>query len=331
MKLIIDQFLPDYNTELRCGSDIILDSMVHYISSNVSGNSHSKECIWRIIVPDDDLYRVSLRFESFEVKDDENCQYNYVEIRNGLFSTSPLSERFCGQLPPNIYSIGRELFIKFVNNKPEENNWFYAKLEKEFDKCLMVNNGCEHYCLNTWYGYKCTCYKGFELDSDGKHCKNKYDESGTIDSSDCVNTNDTEEFYCVWRIVAPPRYRIVMNFTFFDLDNTEEKNYYDCPINSHIVIMNKVGNYSFQMGGPYCGTNAPPVTLSPKDAVDVIFHNNKRAANSYFLAEYYTVKDECAFNNGGCIFQCRKTINSFECVDSCHEISLPDDYTDESY
>ena len=40
----------------------------------------------------------------------------------------------------------------------------------DIDECYYENGGCQHECTNTDGSYECSCYDGYELNSDGKTC-----------------------------------------------------------------------------------------------------------------------------------------------------------------
>jgi len=51
----------------------------------------SKECIWKIRVPEG--YQVSLTFSSFQIESHDTCVYDFVEVRDGNNSDSTLIGR----------------------------------------------------------------------------------------------------------------------------------------------------------------------------------------------------------------------------------------------
>nr|CAD7580769.1 unnamed protein product [Timema californicum] len=190
------------------------------------------------------------------VENHDNCVYDNVEIRDGHSPDSPLIGTFCGyKVPSDIRSTKNKLFVKFVSDGSVQKAGFSAIFMKEFDECALESHGCEQKCINTLGGYECACEIGYELHSDGKHCEGKPPyfvcsrvSSLAVSSSrqdvslqeatlcvpdacggvfDVANGTITSpsfpEFYpgsknCVWEIIAPPQYRITLNFTHFDLE-----------------------------------------------------------------------------------------------------------------
>lgn len=152
----------------------------------------SKECIWRITVPEE--YQVALKFQSFEVENHDNCVYDYVEVRDGDSADSRLIGVFCGYKVPqnmkydflrnnffrlnkiygNFRSTTNKMFVKFVSDGSVQKAGFSATFIKELDECEQQDNGCEHECINTLGGYECSCNIGYELHSDKKTCESNF-------------------------------------------------------------------------------------------------------------------------------------------------------------
>jgi len=98
---------------LACGGTY--DSIRGTISSPNYPNNYFRdsECIW--ILKSSVGNRVSLNFIAFELEEDEFCNEDYVEVREGD-SMGPVLGIFCGpNLPSNITS-GASLWVKFRSN-----------------------------------------------------------------------------------------------------------------------------------------------------------------------------------------------------------------------
>jgi tolkin protein len=121
-------FNADY--EAICGGDVKLDGVGHLESPNYPEEYHSsKECVWRLLVPQD--YQVALKFQSFEIESHDSCVYDYVEIRDGHVTDSPLIGVYCGyKLPPDIRSTGNKLLVKFVSDSSVQKAGFSATFMK---------------------------------------------------------------------------------------------------------------------------------------------------------------------------------------------------------
>ena len=118
------------NYEAVCGGDVDLDGVGHLESPNYPEEyQSSKECVWRLSVPQD--YQVALKFQSFEIENHDNCVYDFVEVRDGHYPDSPLIGVYCGyKLPPDIRSTGNKLLVKFVSDSSVQKAGFSAMFMK---------------------------------------------------------------------------------------------------------------------------------------------------------------------------------------------------------
>nr|XP_003701332.1 PREDICTED: bone morphogenetic protein 1 isoform X1 [Megachile rotundata] len=304
--------------EAVCGGEIELDDTGHLESPNYpEGYQSSKECVWKLSVPQN--FQVALKFQSFEIENHDNCVYDYVEIRDGHNADSPLIGVYCGyKIPPDIKSTGNKLLVKFVSDGSVQKAGFSATFMKEFDECVLIEHGCEHNCINTLGGFECSCNPGYELHSDGKHCEDACggvfeDSNGTITSPSFPVTYPGNKD-CVWEIIAPPQYRITLNFTHFDLEGNNARQQ-ECEYDS-VEVSSKLGDDILRKHGIFCGSRPPPLITSEGNFMKVTFTSDNSIQKTGFAAVFLTDMDECANNNGGCQHECRNTIGSYQC--SCH-------------
>ncbi|XP_015432107.1 PREDICTED: tolloid-like protein 2 [Dufourea novaeangliae] len=304
--------------EAVCGGEVELDASGHLESPNYPEEyQSSKECIWKLSVPEN--FQVALKFQSFEIENHDNCVYDYVEVRDGHNPDSPLIGVYCGyKIPPDIKSTGNKLLVKFVSDVSVQKAGFSATFMKEFDECVLIEHGCEHDCINTLGGFECACKPGYELHSDGKHCEDACggvfeDSNGTITSPSFPVTYPGNKD-CVWEIVAPPQYRITLNFTHFDLEGNRARQQ-ECEYDS-VEVSSKLGEDILRQHGIFCGSRLPPLITSEGNFMRVTFTSDNSIQKTGFAAVFFTDMDECANNNGGCQHECRNTIGSYQC--SCH-------------
>ncbi|XP_043283629.1 tolloid-like protein 1 [Venturia canescens] len=304
--------------EAVCGGDVELDGVGHLESPNYPEEyQSSKECVWKLSVPHD--YQVALKFQSFEIENHDNCVYDYVEVRDGHSPDSPLIGVYCGyKAPPDMRSTGNKLLVKFVSDGSVQKAGFSATFMKEFDECALSDHGCEHDCINTLGGYECSCRIGYELHSDGKHCEDAC--GGIFDVANGTITSPSfPEAYpgnknCVWEIIAPPQYRITLNFTHFDLEGSLMFPQ-ECEYDS-VEVASKLGDDILRKHGVFCGSRVPQLLTSEGNSMRVTFTSDNSIQKSGFAAVFFTDMDECANNNGDCEHECRNTLGSYEC--SCH-------------
>lgn len=299
--------------EAICGGEI------HKVEGQLTSPNYpddykpNKECVWKITVPDE--YSVAVKFQSFEIENHDNCVYDYLEIRDGHDDTSPLIGKYCGyKIPEDIKSKSNKLYVKFVSDGSVQKAGFAASFVKEYDECATNNHGCDHECVNTLGSFKCECRIGYELHSDGKKCEDAC--GGYIDNTNgTVQSPSFPELYppnknCVWQIEAPEQYRITLNFTHFDLEGNNQNCEYDS-----VKITSGTGPESV-VNGMYCGSTLPMPITSESNTLTIEFNSDNSVQKTGFVALFFTDKDECAVNNGGCQHICKNTVGSYECA--CH-------------
>ncbi|XP_051907425.1 bone morphogenetic protein 1-like isoform X2 [Hippocampus zosterae] len=86
-----------------------LYSHAQFGDNNYPGGS---DCLW--VVSAEKGYGVELLFQVFEIEEEPDCGYDYVELYDGADIKSPRLGRFCGSgVPEEIYSAGDSLVVKF--------------------------------------------------------------------------------------------------------------------------------------------------------------------------------------------------------------------------
>lgn len=81
-----------------CGGTLLADRTIGFIYSHAAYGGFSYDnkmyCDWTILASDN--MGVGLRFSNFELEDEYNCEYDYVEIYNGEDDEAVKIGRFCG-------------------------------------------------------------------------------------------------------------------------------------------------------------------------------------------------------------------------------------------
>ncbi|XP_037084279.1 tolloid-like protein 2 [Pollicipes pollicipes] len=272
----------------------------------------SKDCIWKITV--EEGHKIAFEFTAFEVENHDNCFYDYVEVRNGPTDDSPLIGKYCGyQLPEPLTSSSNNLWVRFVSDGSVEKPGFSATFMTELDECSGDAHGCEHSCINTRGSFKCACRIGYELHSDGKRCEEAC--GGTIEAENGTVTSPSfPELYprnkrCIWEVLAPPRHRITLNLTHFDLEGSNQDCDYD-----RLELLSVMPGDELRSHGTFCGGSPPPAVTSESNKLRITFFSDNSVEKTGFAGFFFTDKDECSTDNGGCHHRCVNTVGSYICL-----------------
>ncbi|KAM3913712.1 tolloid-like protein 2 [Leptodactylus fuscus] len=296
--------------EAKCGGHIKKDIGQIQSPNYPDDYRPDRQCEWTITVSEG--FVVGLSFQTFEFEAHDNCLYDHLQIRDGPSEDSPLIGQFCGyEKPDDIKSTSNTLWIKFFSDSSVNKAGFSANFFKEIDECARPDNGgCAQRCVNTLGSYKCVCDPGYELTPDKKSCEvacggviTKLD--GTITSPGWPNEYPTNK-NCVWQVVAPAQYRISLQFEFFELEGNDVCKY-------DYVEVRSILKTDTKLHGKFCGSEKPEVITSQGNTIRLEFKSDNTVSKKGFKANFFSDKDECSKENGGCQHECVNTLGSYVC------------------
>ncbi|XP_053451573.1 LOW QUALITY PROTEIN: tolloid-like protein 1 [Nycticebus coucang] len=178
----------------------------------------NQNCVWQVVAPTQ--YRISVKFEFFELEGNEVCKYDYVEIWSGLSSESKLHGKFCGtKVPEVITSQFNNMRIEFKSDNTVSKKGFKAHFFSDKDECSKDNGRCQPECLNTMGSYtcQCQCRNGFVLHENNHDCKEAeceqkiHSPSGLVTSPNWPNKYPSRK-QCTWGISTAPGHRVKLAF-----------------------------------------------------------------------------------------------------------------------
>ncbi|XP_056155801.1 cubilin [Lampris incognitus] len=206
----------------------------------------NKECEWIINQPEG--YVVILNFLSFDIEG-SSCQYNFVEVRDGSTSSSPLLGTFCGsQIPALLQSTQRSIYIRFKTDASLSNRGFAASYGSAMEGC----------------GQTLTAPSGI-ITSPGH--PNSYPHGAN----------------CTWYINVAPGNVIRLSFDSFNLEEYSNCNfdYVEVYDNGTVQTGTKVGRY--------CGREVPPSITSTDNLLTLLFVSDSNLSFEGFSASYISI------------------------------------------
>ncbi|KAG7199007.1 hypothetical protein KM043_013159 [Ampulex compressa] len=194
------------------------------------------ECFWKILAPAGD--RISIHFiERFDLSNSENCEKEYVEIKDGGTANSKLLGRFCGDTPPSsMTTSGTMLYVHFYSEMSEPKNGFKASVVSG-EVCGGIIRGT----------------------------------SGVINSPNYPFSYPKNQT-CVWRIIGPTDHTLKIQFRDFHLPGFRR-----CEYSDHVIISEKVAeNDTLSVIGKFCGFTKPDLIETSFNEVTVVFRSDNR-------------------------------------------------------
>uniref|UniRef100_A0A7E4ZZE0 Metalloendopeptidase n=1 Tax=Panagrellus redivivus TaxID=6233 RepID=A0A7E4ZZE0_PANRE len=284
----------------------------------------NQNCVWQISVPVG--YRVAIIFRYFSIESHKACSYDRLEVYEGTNDTEDnLIARLCGHRGPKYLTANNSntAIVKFFSDASIQKTGFSLEFLREVNECETSDHRCEHICINHIGGYHCDCRSGFALRADGHTCESTCGGELPLGKGEFSSPNFPEPYdsskKCIWEIKANPGYRIVVNFTTFNVEGLKSECEYD-----HVQVKpvnGMPGTDEVRLCGEY---TEPIVLLSQTNELRVAFSTDNSMERSGFTATYFSDYDECAKDNGGCEQICINIIDSYEC--QCYGgVSLAED------
>lgn len=114
----------------ECGGQVRADVKTKDLYSHAQFGDNNYpggvDCEWVIVA--EEGYGVELVFQTFEVEEETDCGYDYMELFDGYDSTAPRLGRYCGSGPPEeVYSAGDSVLVKFHSDDTITKKGFHLR------------------------------------------------------------------------------------------------------------------------------------------------------------------------------------------------------------
>lgn len=207
---------------------------------------HNKVCEWVISQPEG--YVVNLNFQAFNVEGGD-CQADYVEVRDGSSSSSPLLGTFCGFLmPPRLESSQTSMYVRFVTDSSHSNQGFVADYGQAIQGC------------------------GATMTS----------PSGVIVSPGHPNSYP-HGANCTWFISVAPGSLIRLTFDSFNMEYHVNCNF------DYVEIYDNGTVQTGHLIGRFCGRAAPPSVTSTDNMLTLLLVSDVSLSTEGFSAHYISI------------------------------------------
>ncbi|XP_076146859.1 cubilin [Alosa pseudoharengus] len=117
----------------ECGGDLNLPSGTISSPNYPNLYPHSRTCRWEITAPHGRRVTLTITDLRLEGEGSSSCNYDYVDVFNGVVSNAPHLERLCGTVPAGfqIESTGNTMTVVFRTDSSVSNGGFSADYSSE--------------------------------------------------------------------------------------------------------------------------------------------------------------------------------------------------------
>ncbi|KAG1661332.1 Cubilin [Nymphon striatum] len=216
------------------------------------------DCYWKISAPG--ANKINVTFSEFKLESD--CKKDYLIIRNGGYSDSPIIGTYCGEsVPPSFISETSNVILMFHSDNSGSAKGFRFTTE-------TVHEGCGG-LIHGRYGY-----------IKSKNYPDQY-------------PNNIE---CEWRLVTEPSY--FYNLTFVNRFDVEK--HADCE-NDYVQVSEHISDENWKLVGKFCGFSIPIIPISKSNILKIKFHSNQAITGNGFYLRYKKACGSYFYGDSGVI------------------------------
>ncbi|XP_005062399.1 PREDICTED: bone morphogenetic protein 1 [Ficedula albicollis] len=326
-----------------CG-ETLQDSQGNFSSPEFpNGYSAHMHCVWRISVTPGE--KIILNFTTLDLYRSRLCWYDYVEVRDGFWrkatlrgnNPGPAARSSCPPAPPRGRSGagGSPLPLSLPARHPRvlgmggviPQRAICGGDVKKDNGHIQSPNYPDDYRPSKVCVWKITVSEGYHVGLTFQSFEPAPEPVEVTGAGWCrpaaacggfltkLNGSITSPGWpkeyppnknCIWQLVAPTQYRISLQFDFFETEGNDVCKYDFVEVRSGLTADSK-------LHGKFCGAEKPDVITSQYNNMRIEFKSDNTVSKKGFKAHFFSDKDECSKNNGGCQHECLNSFGSYEC------------------
>ncbi|XP_014830968.1 PREDICTED: cubilin, partial [Poecilia mexicana] len=228
-----------------CGGDLTA-SYGNINSPGYPGNyPPGRDCYWTVSV--DPGLLITFAFGTLSIEQHPDCNYDFLEIRDGLLSEDPVLGKYCNTAsPPPLQTTGPAAWIHFHSDFTVSDRGFHI---------TYTTSPSDPGCGGTFT-----------------------DSEGILISPNWPN-NYAHNRQCIYLIRLPPGEQVALNFT-----NLELENHSDCSFDYVEVRDGRME--TDPLIGKYCGSTLPAPIRSSSNSLWIRFKSDSSVSRAGFRAAY---------------------------------------------
>ncbi|CDW53687.1 cubilin [Trichuris trichiura] len=229
----------------------------------------NSQCHWLIVVPEGShtevfvliinlllmeimaFFAYQIRFTDIDIENHQLCWYDNVTVHNGPFVSSPVVRTYCDSYkqPPEtlLTSSSRYLLVVFQSDSSSSHRGFQLEYNRVAIGCGSVVHGLKGYIL-----------------------------------SPSFPRNYPPNQFCIWEVIVPAGYHVVLHFVTFDLQPS-----IDCSKDSLIIeetdeFVMSMSHQSWHSSKQLCGYDVKGDFVGKTDRVRLKFKSDKTISSTGF-------------------------------------------------
>ncbi|MGH0144022.1 UNVERIFIED_CONTAM: hypothetical protein FKN15_047101, partial [Acipenser sinensis] len=266
----------------------------------------NRDCYWTISVNPGLL--ITFSFGTLSLEHHDNCNYDYLEFRDGLLPEDAALGKYCSTgSPPPLQTTGPYAWVHFHSDFTISDRGFHITYTTSpCEYCQTVRDGSSE--TNALIGKYCGSELPAPITSTSNRLwiKFKSDASitkggfraiyqvacgGVLSGTGTIRTPYHPNAYphdktCAWVITQPAGQVVTLNFLSFDIES-----HGSCAFD--YVELRDGATASSPLIGKYCGTQIPAPAQSTQRSMYIRFVTDSSVTNFGFTAEYGSAEAGC--------------------------------------